>query len=161
MTVSLSHPINLEGLQASIAALKGEQMCRKELELCLYFVVPPERFDEFKIQKLVSKGNKDLGVTIRQFALKIDLEPVNKMYPDWKFEGVSLKEEEIDPKRKSKVKRRGKQKSKGLADREEKASLLPSSSDAEKKAMEAAAKRKREELKGPEVGRREGKRTRG
>ena len=130
MTVSLSHPINLEGLQASIAALKGEQMCRKELELCLYFVVPPERFDEFKIQKLVSKGNKDLGVTIRQFALKIDLEPVNKMYPDWKFEGVSLKEEEIDPKRKSKVKRRGKQKSKGLADREEKASLLPSSSNA-------------------------------
>ena len=103
-------------------------MCRKEF--CLYFVVPPERLDEFKIQKLVLKGNEDLGVTIRQFALKIDLEPVKKMYPDWKFEEVSLKEEEIDPKRKSKVKRRGKQKSKGLADREEKASLLPSSSNA-------------------------------
>ena len=51
------------------------------------------------------------------------------MYPDWKFEGVSLKEEQIDPKRKSKVKSRGKQISKSLADREEKA-LLPSSSNA-------------------------------
>ena len=105
-------------------------MCGKELEFCLYFVLPPERFDGFKIQKLVSKGNEDLGVSVRQFALKIDLEPVNKMYPDWRFGGVSLKEEEIDRKRKSKVKSRGKQISKSLADREEEDSLLSSSSNA-------------------------------
>ena len=135
MTVSLSHPINSEGLQASIKALKGKQMCGKEMEFCLYFVLPPERFDEFKIQKLLSKGNEDLGVSVRQFALKIDLDPVNKMYPDWKFEGASLKEEEIDPKRKSKVKSRGKQKSKSLTEREEKA-LLPSSSNAVESAGE-------------------------
>ena len=82
MTVSSNHPINLEGLQALITALKGGK--RGSKKFFLYFVVPPERFDDFKIQKLVSPANEDIGISVRQYALKIDFAPI--VHPDWRLE---------------------------------------------------------------------------
>ena len=88
MTVSMDHPVGLEPLNAAIAALRLDDVS-SDKELCLYFVVPPSMYKDFKVQKIVPaevvegqvEGTRLLNTKkpyrterpIRQYALKLQL----------------------------------------------------------------------------------------
>lgn len=76
MTVSNRHDIKFEGLMDSIKAIRSKE--EGQLPICLYFVVPPDVYDTFKIQKITYKDKAVKStVSIDQYALRMDFDGPN------------------------------------------------------------------------------------
>ena len=66
MTATSHHPINGAGLKKALAALRNGVSAR------LYFVVPPNIFDEF-VKQTIKRSEPDPNVNVVQYVMKLDI----------------------------------------------------------------------------------------